>query len=124
MPDTDDRSSWYSNPVRVARTDGSATEHDTDDRPWGNLAAALLLSIPFSIWGGYVFSKLWQWFVVPIGANAIGTAHAMGIIMMCTMFTISCHPNRRSDETLAFVIASPFICAIALALGCVYKAFM
>lgn len=36
-------------------------------------------------YNGFVLSKLWLWFVVPLGVPSIGIAAAMGIIVTITM---------------------------------------
>ena len=44
------------------------------------LAFLIAAGIPLAIWGGFVFSKLWEWFVVPLGLQPLGVAHAVGLM--------------------------------------------
>jgi hypothetical protein len=54
---------------------------------WTNLTV-FLTTIPSGILRGYVFATLWSWFVVPLGAPAMGLAHAYGLGCLVTMATL------------------------------------
>jgi hypothetical protein len=45
--------------------------------------AAILVAAP---WAAYVLTVVWGWFVVPLGAPAIGKAHAYGLMVVFGMF--------------------------------------
>lgn len=55
---------------------------------------------PLAVWlvdvvaGGLVLTKLWVWFVVPLGPPPIGVAHALGIAVLVGLLT---HQIRRED---------------------------
>lgn len=49
------------------------------------LLSTLIVSI---ILRGWVLSTLWAWFLVPIGAPAIGIATALGISVIIGLFTM------------------------------------
>lgn len=38
--------------------------------------------LPAIFWEGYVMTRLWSWFVEPLGAPHIGVAHAAGLAMV------------------------------------------
>ena len=45
--------------------------------PWW---AAIALLPPIMAWRGFVFATMWGWFICPLGAAPIKTAHAAGIV--------------------------------------------
>ena len=47
----------------------------------------MLLSIQSGMWGAYVISKLWLWFVVPVGVIPVTWTHAWGLWLLSGMFT-------------------------------------
>lgn len=48
----------------------------------------LILLIPVSAaFKGFVLSRLWGYFVVPLGVPEIGIAHAFGLALVVSMFT-------------------------------------
>jgi hypothetical protein len=54
-----------------------------------------------SIYSGYVFSWLWLWFAVPLGAPPIGVAMAIGLRLL-----IAQHPGlskKKSDDDYGFI---------------------
>lgn len=59
-----------------------------EDKPgiaWNLMIIALTIAAaPFWSW---VAVKLWTWFLIPLGAPAIGMAHAYGISSLVALFT-------------------------------------
>lgn len=55
----------------------------TEKGSWGQLVIAFL-TVP---WWGYVMSKHWNWFLVPLGAPHITLWHAFGLAMTLTFAT-------------------------------------
>jgi hypothetical protein len=48
----------------------------------------LLALLPFTIaLRGFVLSKLWFYFIVPLGMNPIGLAHAYGLSILVQLFS-------------------------------------
>ena len=39
------------------------------------------------LWSGFVLATLWAWFVIPLGAPALGVLHAAGIAMVIRFMT-------------------------------------
>lgn len=56
----------------------------------------LLMQIPMVMLRGFVLSKLWLWFLVPLGVPAIGVALAIGIIVLVNLLTSD--PNAAKDD--------------------------
>ena len=57
----------------------------------------LLLSIPASILQGFVISKLWFWFIAPLGIVNIGIAQAIGISLIVSLLTTHVDMARDPD---------------------------
>lgn len=47
-----------------------------------------LAYLPAIGWEGYVLSRLWTWFVEPLGAPHVGIAHAAGLAMVVHFATL------------------------------------
>lgn len=50
-----------------------------DDR--GSLLLLLFLPV-FCVWQGFVFSKIWLWFVAALGAPPVRIAQSVGLILL------------------------------------------
>lgn len=46
------------------------------------LAGFVATMVAFSVYSGYVFSWLWQWFAVPMGLHPISVPVAIGICLL------------------------------------------
>ncbi len=90
-----------------------------DMRDVGEFALALVLAA----WKAFVLSVVWGWFVVPLGAPAIGVLHAYGLMLMLSLVTYSIDRHKKleeiaTSEKLVFGFVHP---AVALAIsGAVY----
>jgi hypothetical protein len=52
------------------------------------MAFITLLLIPFAILlNAFVFTRLWEWFITPLGVITIGMAHAYGIVLLVHFLT-------------------------------------
>lgn len=77
------------------------------------------------VWRGFVLSVLWAWFLVPLGAPAIGIALAVGLTT--TWAILSPHPFRKAEqhdkqlEVWSWLFMFPLI---GLAMGWVVKQFL
>lgn len=47
---------------------------------------------------GFVFSKLWLWFIVPFGIPTISLAHAIGIMLITKLATLVKLPEHDFEE--------------------------
>lgn len=65
------------------------------ERELGAAAIMLLVVLPVHVvWSGFVLSVLWGYFIVPIGAAPIATAHAAGLLALVHFL----RPHERSDD--------------------------
>jgi len=72
----------------------------------------ILIMIPISILlKGFVLSKLWFWFMVPLGVVPISLAHAYGLAILIALFT---HQSQKPAEegTLGQMAFRMFIMSI------------
>lgn len=84
----------------------------------------------------FTAKTLWGWFIVPLGAPAVGMAHAYGISMFVTLFrnkdhdTFTAHAPTGTFKIKAYVawweplVVGAFQNLIALGLGYVAKVLM
>jgi len=74
------------------------------------------------VFSGFVTVELWGWFVVPLGAPAIGIAHALGLRMLVSVSTHNYAEDKRSQgERLANAFALPLF---AWGFGALYHALI
>lgn len=82
---------------------------------------------------GFVLSQLWTWFVVPLGANPIGVAHAMGLGVLVGLFVAnlrtSASQTKKTDKEIHEALLYASLCSVFCALaawgwGAVYHHFM
>ena len=74
-----------------------------------------LLSLPLR---GFILTKLWLWFIVPIGAPAVGVAHSLGLLLVWRFFSVSprdVRDTKRDDKdhdikVLVVYVIYPLIC--------------
>jgi hypothetical protein len=63
---------------------------------FGQFLFGLFLNIPIGIFKAYVFSKLWEWFIVTTFAlESINTLQAFGIMIVLSLVS-----PKRLDETI------------------------
>ena len=58
---------------------------------------ALVAMVPLMLLQGWALSLLWAWFVVPLGAPAIGIVHGYGLMLVVTL----CSQPGMKPESLA-----------------------
>lgn len=99
----------------------------TDDNDGAAVLLTLLL-MPLSIvWKGFVLTKLWAWFVVPLGLPEIGIANAYGICLLLVLFTVTKKPDSENVTMERFASSAFFALFLPLAtwgLGAAVHAFM
>jgi len=49
----------------------------------------LILSIPVALYNAFMFTFMWRWFIIPLGAPTIGVIHAWGLFLTLSFFTMS-----------------------------------
>ncbi len=93
------------------------------------LAIGLLTTVIGIFFGGTVFKQLWEWFVVPLGTQAISLPHAIGILATFRLFfgpTGLDHGREADadDRLISGLAASITVPSVALAFGYVCTLFM
>lgn len=96
------------------------------------VAAALFAIVAVGGWivamtllRGWVFSLLWQWFIVPIfHLPAIGVAQAIAISLVVSHLTYQHVPNKKSESVWQPMLTAFFIHILALAMGYMLKGFV
>lgn len=87
-------------------------------------AAAAL--IPLGVWGGYVLSVMWGWFVAPLGVPSLSVAQAVGIMLLVGFL----RPTRTDGDDKGYgkfflKLGSWFVGSLlTLCLGYIAKGFM
>jgi hypothetical protein len=72
------------------------------------------------VWGGYAASVLWLWFVTPLGAPAISTAHAAGLGCIISAFLGSRgtyhgeHEGKEAGELMATAVGRVIVGPLVL----------
>lgn len=85
---------------------------------------ALLMLVPLALWAGFVFAKLWFWFLVPLGVQPIGAWTGTGLHLMGRYLCASHRPVEGEDDWYQRVFGLPiFLPALALGLGALYNVF-
>ena len=67
-----------------------------------------VVGVVADIFRGFVLSKFWAWFLVPLGVLNISLAHAVGIVFFASLFSNSRGDEKTDDETLFNVVGSSF----------------
>ena len=75
---------------------------------------------------GYAMAVLWAWFMVPLGLDPIGKAHALGLSLLVGMLTYGSGTGKSGDEfgiahALIVGIVHPFVC---IGVGWLIRSFM
>lgn len=78
-------------------------------------------AIPTMILSGFCFSKIWLWFIVPLGVPAVGIAHAMGLMMIVAYVkTLPKNETTTANRVVKMWITAPIYLGIAF----IIKLFM
>jgi len=87
-----------------------------------------LVGIPITLFKGLAISKLWLWFIVPLGVMPIGVIHGVGLAVILVLFTGS-YPHVDKDEDSADImirhqIFSVMLTGLCFLSGYIYHLFM
>lgn len=58
------------------------------------VAIAVAVAVPLAMWNGFVIHMMWGWFIVPLGVQSIGIAHAIGFGLFVSLL----HRPRIDDD--------------------------
>ena len=99
----------------------------------------LVYAIVFgSLFGGYVFSTLWGWFIVPLGFpvvtvfQSLGIMLVVGMVLMGMVIELNRKPNKKEDQDIAImgipgaitVLVTPVAYLVILLVGWIYHSLM
>lgn len=91
----------------------------TKAQSFSEAAWLLVLGIAGAVWRAFVFTKLWQWFVSPLGVFEIGIAHALGLMLVIGLLRYKYEETKTvpTSDSLKRAGAAVFITTLALLLG-------
>lgn len=91
----------------------------------GKVVLFLLVSFVTVLITAFTVSTMWGWFIVPLGVKAIGFAHAYGLSLLVTFFTIRPSTNQDEDYNWIMTIALRILsCISVLLFGFIAVGFM
>lgn len=94
----------------------------------GNIGCILLVAAFRAVWGGWVLTVLWRWFICPLGLGPIRIAEAAGLVVVAGMFATEeeePEDNRPFSKRLQWrVICAVFIPLLGLLYGSVIHLFL
>ncbi|MBR4022690.1 MAG: hypothetical protein IKI94_08925 [Ruminococcus sp.] len=85
-----------------------------------------ILAILGSILQGFYASKMWMWFMVPLGLPSISVAHAMGIAMVCGMMISSGSTKKikNGEDMCSYALAAAVTMTIMFGIAAIINYFM
>lgn len=88
----------------------------------------LLMIVPSAIVRGFVLMKMWLWFIVPLGVNAISITHAIGLATLAGLLTHQStgkELEKDQGKLIGSAIGEGFLAPLLILLmGYVIKSFM
>ena len=81
----------------------------------------------FTIYSGFVLSKLWLWFLVPLGIFQIGTIQGIGIVYIFSVVkgvSICDHINNGKIQIYKMYLTSFIFNTLILFFGYIYSQFL
>lgn len=95
------------------------------------LILLIVLAVPTALFNGWMLTFMWGWFIVPLGVQMIGVAHAWGLLLTAGFFTMSCKTSKDSDDdetalanSFIRLISSMVACALLTGFGAMVHSFM
>ena len=87
----------------------------------------LILALPLAAWSGFVISKLWEWFVSPLGVPHLSVWHAAGVSVLIRLLTTDAAilptQERTPAEKFGFMLGwAVLLPALSLGFGALYLA--
>lgn len=93
------------------------------------LSEALITTLLFPLnclWGAFVLTYMWLWFVVPFGVQPIGKAHVMGISLFINAMAGRYTPKREGEnwKPLTMLYDGAMRAGLTLLIGYICHRFM
>jgi uncharacterized membrane protein len=87
----------------------------------------LLLALPSSLWCGFVLTRLWTWFVMPLGVPAVEIWQAAGIALLVSWLTKQQQPEDKapaSERAVKAIATAALTPLLVWAVGAIFHALM
>lgn len=98
---------------------------ETEEKKSGVLILLDLIILPFhTMWRGFVFLKLWGWFVLPLGGPHLTLLQAMGVQLILTYATFHGPLQREQLQWIQGWLVRWILPAVLLLIGWSYTLFM
>lgn len=100
---------------------------DTTEKSWTEIILGLVLMFPLMLWRGFVFGKLWAWYLLPIGAPPISLWQGLGIWLIVKYATFHQDDkvdNRPREKWVKKTLVEWLIPAIYLLIAWIYNHFI
>lgn len=95
-----------------------------DDKDTIRILGILAASPPLILLRAVVVTDLWLWFIVPLGAIEVGTAHMWGILIATQLMTYSRSPPNDKPGAWEYVFMSTFVSLAMWGYGAIAHGFM
>lgn len=97
--------------------------HDSDqhEQTGGEVITGLILLVPLLMYWGFVFKKLWQWFIMPFGAVPITLPWAIGIMVIFSLFV---QPGNKKQSVIVSMFGTFFYTSCLFIIGYIVSLFM
>lgn len=95
----------------------------------GYITVTLIVTVLSTIFNGWAFSLLWEWFVAPLGYPVLTIPQAIGLSMVISYATHQYqkdeHKNSSFSEALGWAISLAIVKPLmSLGIGLIIKSFM
>lgn len=91
------------------------------------VALAILLRIVLVPYSGWVFARLWLWFIVPLGAPVLSVPMALGVCLTARILTIDFDPRKpplTEEQWVQAAVVSALFPTFALGVGAIIRSFI
>lgn len=87
---------------------------------------AIALAVLLILWRAWVFAVLWRWFVVPLGFDPVGVAHAIGLMLIVGAFLRrhTKEPEKSARQHVREMLESAALATMALGVGWIASAWV
>ncbi|KKN58910.1 hypothetical protein LCGC14_0547120 [marine sediment metagenome] len=95
------------------------------DINWTDVILTLLFAFPVALWGGYVASVLWGWFLVPsLGVPHLGAVPAAGMMLILSFMHPVSSSDKEDNSGLVRILNRALAGLVVLGLGAILTLFM
>lgn len=101
--------------------------NEEDEKTWASILVPLALTVPLTLWRGYVFRSLWEWFLVRHGAPHITLVEGIGIWLTVAFMSTRYDgkkDTRPNEKWWIVEIIKTLLPAFFLLTGWIYQHFL